>query len=184
MFGPENIWLLLRAPTKKGTTTLTVINGLPAHVLVVHFLVVLVPLTALLEIACAVWPRVRRGHIVWLTLILAVVTLVLTPITTHAGEWLYDMRPHPGAILQAHADRGGTMIYFSVALLVVAIALAILRAAERRSDKTRLPATVVIGVVALAVGIASMVQLYRIGDSGAQSVWGNEITHLKQANGK
>lgn len=163
---------------------MTVINGLPAHVLLVHFLVVLVPLTALLEIVCALWPGVRRGHIVWLTLVLAVVTLVLTPITTHAGEWLYDLRPHPNAILQAHADRGGTMIYFSVALLAVAIALAILRTAERRSDNTRLPATIVIAAVALAVGIASTIQLYRIGDSGAQSVWGNEITHLKQATGK
>lgn len=163
---------------------MTVINGLPAHVLLVHFLVVLVPLTALLEIVCALWPGVRRGHTVWLTLVLAVVTLVLTPITTYAGEWLYDMRPHPGAILQAHADRGGTMIYFSVALLAVAIALAILRTAERRSDNARLPTTVVIAAVAIAVGIASTIQLYRIGDTGAQSVWGNEITHLKQATGK
>ena len=52
----------------------------------VHFLVVLVPLTALREIVCAFWPAMRRGQIVWLTLILAVVTLVLTPITTNAGE--------------------------------------------------------------------------------------------------
>jgi hypothetical protein len=29
-----------------------------------------------------------------------------------------------------------------------------------------------------------MIQLYRIGDTGAQSVWGNEVTHLKQAAGK
>ena len=35
-----------------------------------------------------------------------------------------------------------------------------------------------------AVGISSIVQLYRIGDTGAQSVWGNEIAHLKQAAGK
>ena len=53
---------------------MTVIHGLPSHVLLVHFVVVLVPLTAVLEIACALWPAVRRGHIVWLTLILAVVT--------------------------------------------------------------------------------------------------------------
>src|SRR5262249_15620411 len=65
---------------------MTVFNGLPSHVLLVHFLVVLVPLTALLEIACALWPVVRRGQIVWLTLILAIATLVLTPITTNAGE--------------------------------------------------------------------------------------------------
>jgi uncharacterized membrane protein len=163
---------------------MTVFNGLPSHVLLVHFLLVLVPLTALLEIGCAVWPAVRRGHTVWLTLILAIVTTVLTPITTNAGEWLYDLRRNPSQILQEHAERGGWLIYFSVALLVVAVALAVLHVEERRSDKRRLPAKIIVAVLAVAVGISSMIQIYRIGDVGAQSVWGNEIAHLKQANGK
>jgi len=163
---------------------LTVINGLPSHVLLVHFLVVLVPLTALLEIMCALWPAVRRGHIVWLTLVLAVVTMVLTPITTEAGEWLYDLRRHPDPVLQEHAQRGGWLIYFAVALLAVAIALAVLQVSERRSGKRRLPAQIAVALLAIAVGISSMVQLYRVGDAGAQSVWGNEIAHLKQTTGK
>ena len=165
-------------------TLLTVFHGLPTHVLLVHFVVVLVPMTAVLEIVCALWPAVRRGHIVWLTLVLAVVTLVLTPMTTKAGQWLYDLSAHPAPILQEHAERGGWMIYFSVALLVVAIALAALRVAERRSEKRRLPASIVVALLALAVGISSMVQLYRVGDAGAQSVWGNEIAHLKQVTKK
>lgn len=160
---------------------MTVVNGLPAHVLLVHFLVVLVPLTALLEIACALWPAVRRGQIVWLTLILAIVTMVLTPVTINAGEWLYDLRRHPDPILQQHAQRGGWMIYFSAALLVVAVVLAVLHLAERRSEKRRLPADIVIAIVALAVGISSIIQVYRVGDTGAHSVWGDEIAHLKQA---
>ncbi|BBY22330.1 hypothetical protein MSTO_25350 [Mycobacterium stomatepiae] len=64
---------------------MTVIHGLPAHALLVHFLVVLVPLTALLEIVCALWSAGRRGHLGWLTGVLAVATVVLTPITTNAG---------------------------------------------------------------------------------------------------
>jgi uncharacterized membrane protein len=163
---------------------MTVFNGLPAHVLLIHFLVVLVPLTALLEIACALWPAVRRGQIVWLTLILAIVTMALTPITTDAGEWLYDLRRHPEPILQQHAERGGWMIYFSVALLVVAVALAVLHVAERRSEKRRLPTKIIIAIVALAVGISSIIQLYRVGDAGAHSVWGDEIARLKQASGE
>jgi uncharacterized membrane protein len=163
---------------------MTVFNGLPAHVLLIHFLVVLVPLTALLEIACALWPAVRRGQIVWLTLILAIATMALTPITTNAGEWLYDLRRHPEPILQQHAERGGWMIYFSVALLVVAVALAVLHVAERRSEKRRLPTKIIIAIVALAVGISSIIQLYRVGDAGAHSVWGDEIARLKQASGE
>jgi uncharacterized membrane protein len=163
---------------------MTVVNGLPAHVLLVHFVVVLLPLTALLEIACAVWPAARRGQIVWLTLILAIVTMVLTPITINAGEWLYDLRRHPDPILQKHAELGAWMTYFAVALLVVAVALAVLHLAERRSEKRRLATNIIVAIVTLAVGISSLIQVYRVGDAGAQSVWGDEIEHLKQAAGQ
>jgi hypothetical protein len=33
-----------------------------------------------------------------------------------------------------------------------------------------------VAVLAIAVGTASVVQVVRIGDSGARSVWGNELT--------
>jgi uncharacterized membrane protein len=85
--------------------------------------------------------------------------------------------------LREHAERGGTMIYFSVALLIVASALVALRFAERRADQARRVTNIIVAVVVLAVGVSSMIQIYRIGDAGAQSVWGNEIAHLKQANG-
>jgi hypothetical protein len=161
---------------------MTEINGLPAHILLVHFMVVLAPLTALLVIVCALWPAARR-RLVWLTLILAVVITVLTPITTDAGEWLFDLRRNPSPVLREHADRGGWMIYFSVALLLVAIALAVLHVLERRSDKRRLAAKTLLAIVALAVGISSMIQVYRIGDLGSQSVWAGEIDRLKTSHG-
>jgi uncharacterized membrane protein len=159
---------------------MTVFSGLPSHVLFVHFLVVLVPLTAVLEMVCALWPAVRRGQIVWATLTLALVITVLTPITVDAGEWLYDLRRNPDPLLQQHAERGGWMIYFSVALLLVAIILAVLHVTERRSERRRLPAQIVVALLAVAVGVASMIQIYRIGDTGARAVWGNEIAHLRQ----
>jgi len=160
-----------------------VINGLPGHVLLVHVLVVLAPLAALLEIACALWPAVRRGQLVWFTLILAIVTTVATPITTHAGEWLYDLRRNPAPVLREHAERGDTMIYFSVALLVVAIALVALHVVERRTDQRRALTNMIVAVLALAVGVSSIIQIYRIGDAGARSAWAHEIAHLETANG-
>jgi uncharacterized membrane protein len=75
----------------------TVIAGLPAHVLLVHFLVVLAPLTALLEILCGVWPAARR-RLVWLVLALAVVTTVLTPLTTSAGHLRFYRGQHRNAL--------------------------------------------------------------------------------------
>jgi uncharacterized membrane protein len=162
---------------------MNVINGLPAHALLLHVVVVLVPLTALLEIVCGLWPAARRGQLLWLTLVLAAATMVLTPITINAGEWLYDLRAKPSPILQEHAERGETMIYFAGALLAVAVGLVGLRYVERRSERRRVVPHVIVGIIALAVGISSMVQVYRTGDAGAQSVWGGEIAHLQKSHG-
>ena len=150
------------------------ITGIPAHALLVHAIVVLAPLTALLVILCGFWPAARR-RLVWLVLALALVTTVLTPLTTNAGEWLYDQSASHAPILEEHAERGGWMIYFSVALLVVAVALAVLHWLEGRSDSRRMVATVVVAIVALVVGVSSIVTVVRIGDSGAHAVWGGGV---------
>lgn len=152
-----------------------VINGLPAHVLFVHAIVVLAPLTALLEILCGIWPAARR-RLVWLVLALALVTAALTPLTTEAGQWLFDRQRNPSAILREHTERGGWMIYFSVALVVVAILLAILHVTEGRADRRRVVGPVIVAILALAVGVSTIIQVYRIGDAGSQSVWGGELS--------
>lgn len=157
---------------------MNVINGMPAHALWLHFVLVLVPLTALLVIVCGLWPAARRGQLLWLTLILAVVTMVLTPITINAGGWLYDLRANPSPVLREHAERGSLMAYFAGALLATAVVLVVVRVIERRSDKGRAATRTLVAIVALAVGISSMVQIYRVGDAGAQSVWGTEIARL------
>jgi uncharacterized membrane protein len=151
---------------------MNVINGIPAHALLLHFVLVLVPLTALLDILCGLWPAARRGQLMWLTLILAAVTMVLTPITIDAGAWLYDRQANPSPILRELAARGGLMTYFSAALLVVAILLIALRVIERLSDKRRVVIRALVAIVVLATGISSTLQIYRVGDAGAQAVWG------------
>jgi ABC-type uncharacterized transport system permease subunit len=152
---------------------MTAINGIPAHALLVHAIVVLAPLTALLEILCAFWPAARR-RLVWLVLALAAITLVLTPLTTKAGEWLYNQLGNTSPILEAHRERGAWMIYFSAALLIVAIALAVLHLLEGRSDRRKTVATIVVAIVALVVGVSSIVGVVRIGDAGAEAVWGRQ----------
>jgi hypothetical protein len=151
---------------------MTTIAGLPAHALLVHAIVVLAPLTALLEILCAAWPAARQ-RFVWLVLALAAVNLVLTPVTTEAGEWLLSQRGSVSPVLQTHVERGDWMIYFSAALFIVAVALAVLHWLEGRSDRRRTAANVVVAIVALLVGVSSIITVVRIGDSGAHSVWGD-----------
>jgi len=152
---------------------MTTITGIPAHALLVHAIVVLAPLVALLGILCALWPAARR-RLVWLVVALAAVNLVLTPLTTSAGDWLFNQLGNDSPILQTHKERGAWMIYFSIGLLVVAVALAVLHRLEERSDKRRTVATVVVAIVAMVVGISSIVGVVRIGDAGAEAVWGRQ----------
>lgn len=133
---------------------MTTVAGLPAHALLVHAIVVLAPLTAVLAMLCAVWPAARR-RFVWLVLALATVNLVLTPLTVNAGEWLYNRESEHSPILQTHEERGETMIYFSVALLVIAIVIAVLHVLATRSDTPRTVVTVIVAVAAVLVGVSS-----------------------------
>jgi hypothetical protein len=62
------------------------------------------------------------------------------------GAVITDRAQHvpAGPILRGHAERGGWMIYFAVAILVVDIALAVPQWLERRSDKRRAAASVIV----------------------------------------
>lgn len=162
---------------------MTVIHGVPAHVVLLHFVVAFVPLTALMEIVCGLWPAARRGQFLWVTLVLASATMVLTPITANAGWWLYNLTANPSPGLRAHAAVGSTLIYFVGALLAVAIGLVLLRMRENRSEKPRLVIQIVVGIIVLAVGVSSMVQIYRIADVGGHSVWDEELERMQQSGG-
>ena len=147
-------------------------NGLPAHVLLVHFIVVLAPLTAVLAIVCTVW-RAARQRLVWLVLGLAVITAVLTPLTTDAGEWLAK-REGRSPLLHAHTELGDTMAYFAIALVAAAALIAFVHLREARGRPVKPIARYLIAAVAIIAGVATTVQVYRIGDSGARASWSKQ----------
>ena len=147
-------------------------NGLPAHVLLVHFIVVLAPLTAVLAIVCTFWPAARQ-RLVWLGLALAVVTAVLTPLTTDAGEWL-EKRKGRSPLLHAHTQLGDTMAYFSVAMVAAAALIAFFHFREARGKSLKPIARWLIAAVVVIASIATTVQVYRIGDSGAKATWSKQ----------
>ena len=152
---------------------MSTVSGLPAHVLFVHFIVVLAPLTAILVIVCSVWPAARH-RLVWLTLVLAAVTTVLTPLATDAGEWL-EKHVARSAAAHTHTELGDTMIYFSAALLVAALAIAAVHLRERKTDPSR-PLSLIVAALALVVATGTIVQVYRIGESGSRAAWSDVIT--------
>ena len=152
---------------------MTTISGLPAHALLVHFIVILAPLTAVLLILCALWPAARK-RLVWLVVGLAVITTVLTPLTTDAGEWL-EHQVGRSPLLHQHTKLGDTMIYFAVALLIAAALLAVIHVREGRGRAAKPVATWIVAAIVIVVGVATAVQVYRIGDSGARATWSNRV---------
>jgi hypothetical protein len=155
------------------------VNGLPAHVLLVHAIVVLLPLSAALLALTALWPAGRR-RLAGPNAVLSVVVVVLVPITTSAGEWL-ERRVAPSPLVHRHAELGDTAIYAAIAVA----ALALVTWWRQRESAGRTPAkrtflapssntlTAALTVLAVVVSAAAVYDVVRIGDSGAKASWSN-----------
>jgi hypothetical protein len=160
--------------------SLTHIDGLPAHVLFVHFVVVMVPLTALAAVVCAIQPRYARRMGLVLPA-MGLVTLALVPVTTHAGEWLRS-RVGNDPLVRKHAELGDGLLPWAVGLFLMTVAVWWLgrRTAEPAADGSSAgsarwasPAVLRTAAVALAVVVSAgaVVDVYRIGESGAKAAW-------------
>lgn len=143
------------------------INGLPAHPLLVHLVVVLLPLAALAVILHALWPAARRRLGV-VTPLLAVAALVLVPITSRAGERLARSFGGENPLIARHEHLARQILPWAIALAVVAVAQWLLGRRAPLPLAVRVPA----GVVSVAVAVVVTVVLVRAGDAGAQATWG------------
>ncbi|MFF9128492.1 DUF2231 domain-containing protein [Streptomyces sp. NPDC014889] len=154
---------------------MNLINGMPAHVLLVHVVVVLVPLTALALVTAALWPRAAR-RLGPLLPMLALVALVSVPLTTHAGEWL-ERHVDDNPLVHRHTELGDGLLPWALGLFVLAAVVwwASRRApADPRQDNTRwtaLPVRIIVGLLSLGIAVGAVVDVYRIGDSGAKAAW-------------
>ncbi len=153
------------------------VNGLPAHVLLVHAIVVLLPLSAALLALTALWKGSRR-RLAGPNAILSLLVVVLVPITTSAGEWL-EHRLSPNPLIHRHAELGDTAIYAAIGVAVMAVVLWW----RQRESTGRTPAkrtflapsskalTTMLTVLAVVVAGAAVYDVVRIGDSGAKASW-------------
>lgn len=99
----------------------TVISGLPAHILLVHVVLTVVPAAAVLVIVAGVWPAARRW-LNWLPVLAALGALVSVPITTHAGHWLENhYNGQITAAIRHHVNLGNQMFGWVLALFVASV---------------------------------------------------------------
>ncbi|SNY59436.1 DUF2231 domain-containing protein [Paractinoplanes atraurantiacus] len=152
---------------------MSTINGLPAHILLVHAVVVLLPLSAFLLVLTAWWPA-ARSRLAGPNAVLSAGVVALVPLTTSAGEWL-ERRVPPTELVHRHAELGDTALFYAVP--VAALALIVWwRRREESSRRTYLapasPAvTYAVAALSVAVAVAGVYGTYRIGDSGSKAAW-------------
>lgn len=157
------------------------LNGLPAHILLVHAVVVLVPLTAIAVLLVAFWAP-ARGRFGIVGPLLGLVTLATVPLTTSAGQWLQRRVPDTSLVRQ-HVRLGDTLLPWVLALgllsgLVWWMDGASGRRPSRGMRRHQLEHTWVrvgLGVVSVVVAVDSVVTVYRIGDSGARAAWQGRV---------
>ncbi len=142
--------------------------GLPLHPLVIHLTVVLVPVVALALVVEALVPRTRR-HLRWATLAGALVSVIAVFVTTRSGEHLQRQLP-VSDLVERHAELGDQLLWFALGLVVVAIALFALTRSNPEPGRFRI-ALVTVSVATVLLSAATVVQVVRIGHSGATAAW-------------
>lgn len=144
--------------------------GLPAHPLVVHAAVVLLPLAALLTVVCAAALRARRWYAP-VALGLALVAVVAVGLAQGSGEALEE-RVDETELVEEHTEQGEQVLPWAIAVLVVAAAVTAIPLVTRR--RPSLPGRTVTAAavsISLIAGVGATWTVVDVGHSGAKATW-------------
>lgn len=157
---------------------LTEIAGIPAHPLLIHGAVVLLPIAALALVLAAWWPA-ARAKLGPATPVLALIAAVACYLATESGEQLKN-RPTMAGMreqIEGHETQGNATFYWSLGLLVLAV---LVWAGSSPAVTSRFPGatvlssragSVVLGVLSTLAVIACIWGVIAAGHSGATMVW-------------
>jgi hypothetical protein len=145
--------------------------GLPLHPLIVHATVVVVPTAAVAVLLAAFWPRFRAWA-AWGPLALSLLAVVLVPLTTSSGETLEHALPR-SELIEQHAQLGDQLLPLVIVLAVGAIGVTWPKIVRLRAGLPELPRwlTVLVLVLVVVGALSTLVQVVRIGHTGAESAW-------------
>lgn len=161
------------------------VTGLPVHVLVVHAVVVLLPLTALTAITYALVPR-WRTILRWPMPIGATLSLGFVYAAGESGGELFagraaELRGAELAAAVAHEEQGELLLWYALTFFAVSLMSALLLSSTGHSstrDQDRRGATkpLQFALAALLVVVAAGTgyQTVLTGHGGSRAVWGAE----------
>jgi hypothetical protein len=167
---------------------LTSILGLPAHPLLAHVPVVLVPLCAVGAVLMC-WPRLRRS-IGWWICGLLVVTGIATQLAISTGQDLKEY-VRETALMHDHTRMGENIRPWLLLMFLALVGVMLVdravshrsaaagdgaegegaRRADDRGARGLRIAGVVLSALAIVFSAMSVYWIYRIGHSGSKAVW-------------
>ncbi len=153
---------------------LTSFDGLPAHTLLVHIPVVLIPLGALGAVLM-MWPRLR-SVIGWWVCGLLVVAGIATQLAISSGQSLVEY-VRESALVREHTRIGENIRPWLLLMFLALVGVMLVDRAIRRRpepptsrDPLRI-AGLVLSALAIVFSAMSVYWVYRIGHSGSKAVW-------------
>ena len=171
---------------------MTSILGLPAHALLAHIPVVLIPLAAIGAILM-LWPTLR-DRIGWFVVAIVFVAGISTQLVISSGKSLREyVRDTP--LVRAHTHMGENIRPWVLLMFLALVGwLLVDRAVRRRAaaaatvdgttpaagdgrDRLRI-AGITLAVLSTALSAMSVYWIYRIGHSGAKAVWAPTQTKI------
>lgn len=147
------------------------IMGLPLHPLVIHAVVILVPLSALGGLVISVWGWARQRYS-GLVVLGAGAAAASTYVAQEAGEALLATFSQPPAAVQTHAQLGDGLLLWAIILFFGVLAVWIARRMIEKNNPRGRIALIVGAAITVVSAVISIVQVVRIGHSGATAVWG------------
>jgi len=148
------------------------IFGLPAHPLIVHVVVVLLPLAAVTLIVAALVPRARRIAAP-LALGLALVSTAAVLGAEQSGEVLQGQVKET-TLVRDHTRAADEVLPWAIGVVLVALGVTFAEPARRRLGKpSPRVANVIVVTLSLIVGVGATAVVIDVGHSGAKATWDN-----------
>ena len=137
------------------------VNGLPAHPLFIHIVVVLLPLSAIGMIALVVIPQFRGKVQKYFVASGVLISLVGAFIAKESGAALQQTR----GVTDEHHDWGNRTFYLAIALTLISALWLWLDTKPKSMVRT------VTGILVVLISLAAVISTVLAGDSGAKQVW-------------
>ena len=141
--------------------------GLPAHPLLVHIPVVLLPLVAIGTLAIAFHAGMRQ-RFGWVVVALAGISLVGVQLAMGSGEEL-EGHVEKGKLLHRHTELAESMRPLAVVLFVLVLAVVLI--GRRTLPDSRRWIAPVVGVLAVVAALGTTVRVVQVGHAGAKATW-------------